>query len=243
MIDLHCHLDLFPAPHEVVRTCVERGVYVLSVTTVPSAWKGTLALAEGAPRIRTALGFHPQLAHQRRSELALFERLLPEARYVGEVGLDGAAEFKPHWADQTMAFGRILELCEQAGGRTLSIHSRRAAWAVLDQLEGKRGAGTAILHWFSGTAGELGRAITLGCWFSVGPAMLATEKGRALTAKMPRDRLLTETDGPFAQMRGKAAVPWDTAQVIPILGHIWNELSAGVERQLIANLRRLTTKV
>lgn len=164
-------------------------------------------------------------------------------RYVGEVGLDGAPEFKPHWADQTMAFGRILELCEQAGGRTLSIHSRRAASAVLDQLEGKRGAGTAILHWFSGTAGELGRAITLGCWFSVGPAMLATEKGRALTAKMPRDRLLTETDGPFAQMRGTAAVPWDTAQVIPILGHIWNEPSAGVERQLIANLRRLTTKV
>ena len=73
--------------------------------------------------------------------------------------------------------------------------------------------------------------------------MLATEKGRALTAKMPRDRLLTETDGPFAQIRGKAAVPWDTAQVIPILGHIWNESSAGVERQLTANLRRLTTKV
>ena len=92
-------------------------------------------------------------------------------------------------------------------------------------------------------APDIGRAITLGCWFSVGPAMLATEKGRALTAKMPRDRLLTETDGPFAQMRGKAAVPWDTAQVIPILGHIWNESSAGVERQLTANLRRLTTKV
>ena len=169
-------------------------------------------------------------------------RISPAAR-TPTVGLDGAPEFKPHWADQTVAFGRILELCEQAGGRTLSIHSRRAASAVLDQLEGKRGAGTAILHWFSGTAGELGRAITLGCWFSVGPAMLATEKGRALTAKMPRDRLLTETDGPFAQMRGKAAVPWDAAQVIPILGHIWNESSAGVERQLIANLRRLTTKV
>ena len=71
--------------------------------------------------------------------------------------------------------------------------------------------------------------------------MLASEKGRALTAKMPRDRLLTETDGPFAQVGGRAALPWDTAQLVPILGDIWNEPIANVERQLIANLRRLTT--
>ena len=87
MIDFHCHLDLYPDPHAVVRECVARGLYVLSVTTTPSAWAGTVALARNAPRIRTALGLHPQIAHERKGELPLFERLLPEVRYVGETGL------------------------------------------------------------------------------------------------------------------------------------------------------------
>jgi TatD DNase family protein len=138
-----------------------------------------------------------------------------------------------------MVFDRILELCEGAGGRTLSIHSRRATSAVLDRLEANRGAGRPILHWFSGTVRELSRAVQLGCWFSVGPAMLASEKGRALTAKMPRDRLLTETDGPFAQVDGTSALPWDSARTVPHLAQIWGDATEAVERQLLANLRKL----
>jgi TatD DNase family protein len=241
VIDFHCHLDLYPDPDLIAQECAKRGVYVLSVTTTPSAWSGTVALAGQSSRITTALGLHPQLAHQRKSELALFERLLTETQYIGEVGLDGAPEFRPHWADQIMVFRRVLELCEKAGGRTLSIHSRRATSAVLDQLQATRGAGTPILHWFSGTARELDRAMGLGCWFSVGPAMLASAKGRALTAKMPRERLLTETDGPFAQIDGKSALPWDATQAVPALAEIWSESAADVERQLALNLHRLAT--
>jgi TatD DNase family protein len=163
VIDFHCHLDLYPDLHSVARDCARRRLYVLSVTTTPSAWNGTSALEVGSSRIRTGLGLHPQLAHERKFELALFERLLSEARYVGEVGLDGTPEFKRHWDDQLEVFSRILNACQAAGGRILSIHSRRAASAVLDLLEEKREAGTPILHWFSGTERELARASALGC--------------------------------------------------------------------------------
>lgn len=237
MIDFHCHLDLYPDPSQVARSCAARGIYLLSVTTTPSAWTGTAALGEGMPRISTALGLHPQLAHQRMSELDLFERLLPQARYVGEIGLDGTPEFRVHWQDQLAAFGRILNACADAGGRVLSIHSRRAATAVLDQLAARPAAGTPVLHWFSGSVRELNRAVELGCWFSVGPAMLAGEKGRALVTKMPSDRVLTETDGPFAQVDGRAALPWDCARVTPALAALWGLPVAGVEKQLRANLR------
>src|SRR5688572_3852935 len=97
MIDFHCHLDLYPDAAKVRDECVRRELDILSVTTTPSAWRGTSALAQKAPRIRTALGLHPQLAHERQSELALFDSILPETRYVGEIGLDGAPEFRPHW--------------------------------------------------------------------------------------------------------------------------------------------------
>lgn len=241
MIDFHAHLDLYPDPEGIARECIARNLYVLSVTTTPSAWAGTAALAKGAPRIRTALGFHPQIAHERKGELPLLERLLPQVRYVGEVGLDGGPEYRQHWPDQEQVFSRVLELCARAGGRIMTIHSRRAATQVLDALTAQPAAGVAILHWFSGTQSELARAIDLGCWFSVGPAMLAGNKGRALAAKMPRDRVLTESDGPFAQINGRAAWPWDADRAVGTLAQIWSQPVDAVRCRLVDNLRGLTS--
>jgi Mg-dependent DNase len=240
VIDFHAHLDLYPDPNTTVRECVARNIYVLSVTTTPSAWAGTAALTTGAPRIRTALGLHPQIAHERKGELPLFEQLLPRMRYVGEIGLDGGPEYRRHWPDQEQVFSRVLELCARAGGRIMTIHSRRAATPVLDALQARPGAGIAILHWFSGTQKELSRAVDLGCWFSTGPAMLAGEKGRSLVMKMPRDRVLTESDGPFAQVDGRAAWPWDADRAVETLAQIWSQPVNEVRRQLLDNLRRLT---
>lgn len=239
MIDFHCHLDLYPNPHEVVAACSNRNLYILSVTTTPSAWTGTEALACGSSRIWTALGLHPQIAHERISELPLFEKLLPETRYVGEIGLDGAPEFKQHLPDQTIVFTRILAACEKAGGRILSIHSRWAATQVLDALEAHPAAGTPVLHWFSGNRRELGRAIELGCWFSVNLSMLNGKNGRELAKKMPRDRVLTESDGPFAYMDGRAALPWDTDRSATALVEIWGESEDVVNNLLFSNLLRL----
>ncbi len=240
MIDFHAHLDLYPSPHATARECIARNLYVLSVTTTPSAWAGTATLTEGAPRIQTALGLHPQIAHERKGELGLFEELLPQVRYVGEIGLDGGQEYRRHWPDQRQVFARILELCEAAGGRIMTLHSRRAAKEVLDGLSAYPGAGTPILHWFSGTQRELNGAVDLGCWFSVGPAMLRGVKGRQLVLGMPRDRVLTESDGPFAQIDGRAALPWDVARATESLAELWSEPIAVVDRQLSENLKRLS---
>lgn len=238
MIDFHCHLDLYPEPDRVAQTCEERGLYVLSVTTTPSAWHGTSALAQD--RTRTALGLHPQLAHERKAELAIFDELLPQARYVGEIGLDGAPEFRAHWKDQLTVINHILAACAERGGRIMSIHSRRASKAVLGRLEAHPGAGVPVLHWFSGSARDLDRAIALGCWFSVGPAMLNGEKGKALTARMPRERVLTESDGPFAQIDGCAVMPWDVERAVTGLADIWGSSRQETQKILNDNLWQLT---
>jgi TatD DNase family protein len=241
MIDFHCHLDLYPDPVEMVREARSREMFVLSVTTTPTAFEGTSALASDAPRIRTALGLHPQLAHERKGELALFDELVSTTRYVGEVGLDGGPEFKRYWCDQQFVFDRILNACSTAGGRILSIHSRRAAGQVLDALERHPGAGVPVLHWFSGTRRELKRAVAMGCWFSVGPAMLAGEKGRALAAEMPQEKVLTETDGPFAQLDGRAACPWDAKGAIAALSAVWGKSELEIEARLLSNLKALVS--
>lgn len=89
-----------------------------------------------------------------------------------------------------------------------------------------------------GTERELARAVNLDCWFSVSPAMLAGEKGGALAAKMPRDHVLTEMNGPFAQLERRAAFPWDAEGAIALLADLWAEPVATVSERLAANLRR-----
>lgn len=236
MIDFHCHLDLYSNPVDVSRQCAERGLYVLSVTTVPSAFLKTRDLAQSNPRIRTALGLHPQIAHERHAELAQFEHLIESADYVGEIGLDGAPEFRSSWEIQSRVFQRCLEITAAAGGRVMSLHTRRSATAVLDALEKVPGAGTPVLHWFSGTNRELDRAVGMGCWFSVGPGMLRSENGRRLASRIPRERLLIESDGPFVQLYNRAIWPWEAAEAIDWLAGAWQDESASVRTTLAANL-------
>jgi TatD DNase family protein len=221
VIDFHCHLDLFPDPEAVAEELERRGVGVLSVTTTPAAWAGTTRLAQGRPFIRTALGFHPELAGVRYRELDLFDRLLPEARFVGEVGLDGSPKLLSSWDSQVLVFDHVLSSCERAGGKVLSVHSRRAASQVLDCLDRHPGLDKVVLHWFSGTKAELRRAIDRGCWFSIGPAMLAGARGRSLVAEIPTDRLVVETDGPFAQTDSRPLRPWDVTEAINGLADVW----------------------
>ena len=239
MIDFHVHLDLYPDPVSVVQRCGELGVYALSVTTTPSAWERTSALSSGLPRIRTALGLHPQLAQQRKHELTLFRDLIGKTQYIGEVGLDGSRECKPFWNDQLDVFHEVLELCSSCSGRILSIHSRRAASEVLRCLRTYPSAGVPILHWFTGTHKELADAIDVGCWFSIGPAMLSSTKSREQIAKMPRHHVLTESDGPFAQQEGRPLYPWDISRALDHLAGIWGISTSDVESILHQNLRQL----
>jgi len=238
-VDMHCHLDLYPDPKLVLEEVGRRKVYVLSVTTTPTAWHGTNALAAGNARVKTALGVHPRRAHVRKHELTLFDKLLSDTRYVGEIGLDGSPEYKPHWRDQTKVFDHVLAACARVGGRILTIHSRAAATEVLDALERRSNAGTPILHWFSGSKSELRRAIEMKCWFSVGSAMLKSKNGRELVASMPRERVLTETDGPFGQYAGKALQPADTRYAVDMLSKLWSMSTDDVASCILASFRGL----
>ncbi|MGN6836621.1 Qat anti-phage system TatD family nuclease QatD, partial [Neisseria sp. P0022.S010] len=207
----------------------------------PKAWYGTSSLAKDCPRIRTALGLHPQLAHERWQELDLFDALLNQTRYVGEIGLDGGKEFKTHWETQLKVFRHILRSSAKSGGKILSIHSRMSANAVLDELIQVNG-NLPILHWFSGTKQQLKRAIEIGCYFSVGPAMLSSKKGYELVKLMPIEKILIETDGPFGCFKTQALLPWNANIGIAILADIWGMNTSEAENILRLNLFSLVSK-
>lgn len=241
LIDFHCHLDLYPDPAATARKAAEDGVYVLSVTTTPSAFAGTLALAPKGGRIRTALGLHPELAATRRHELRLFHELLPTVGYVGEVGLDGSKPHRDTLTTQAEVLHEILDACAAAGGRIISLHSRGAAELLLDMLEFEPLAGTFVLHWFSAKPAIIERAAGLGCWFSVGSGMMASRSGRDAVDAMPVDRLLPETDGPLATAESDPPPPGGGGSVYRDLARLKEISSTDAERLMTANFRRLVS--
>lgn len=241
LVDFHCHLDLYPDPKKVADEAARRGVYVLSVTTLPSAFLGTKSLAPPGSRIRTALGLHPELAGAREKELTLFEELLTQTEYVGEIGLDGSRPHKASLDRQGAILTQILNLCARAGGKTLSLHSRGATKLLLDVLEYEPLAGRPVLHWFTGTERETQRAAEMGCWFSVGFPMLQSEAGRKRVRVMPIDRILPETDGPFGTKNDRPLYPWEGEEVTAALATTLNMPASAIATQLDSNFRRFNT--
>ena len=56
---------------------------------------------------------------------------------------------------------------------------------------------------------------------------------------MPRNRVLTESDGPFAQQEGRPLYPWDISRALDHLAGIWGISTSDVESILHQNLRQL----
>jgi TatD DNase family protein len=200
--------------------CAKYDINVLSVTTTPKAWEGTNEICKINNKIKTALGFHPQIVSQRYKEIELFDGLLPKVKYVGEIGLDGSYELKESFDKQLSIFRHILGSIKKCGGKIMSIHSRNAIKIVLEELEISEGI--PILHWFSGSKIDLDKAIHHNCWFSVGLPMLFSKKGQMIISSIPKERLLTETDAPFCKCNNNTLMPWDVGLIFPELSRIWN---------------------
>lgn len=242
-VDFHCHVDLYPDHAALVAECDRERVATLAVTTTPKTWKRNCEVAAGSEHVRVALGLHPQLVAERAQELTLFEKLLPESRYVGEIGLDAAPQFYRSFPDQERIFRRILDLCREQGGKVLTIHSVRSVGKVLSHLEDSGVAGncTPVLHWFTGTKSEAQRAVDLGCFFSVNSQMLATPKHARLVANIPLDRLLTETDGPFVKIHDRPSRPRDVSATVSELSGILGTSKEEAAALMVRNLKSLLT--
>ncbi len=243
-MDFHCHLDLYPDARQVYAEALQRNEFVWLVTTSPKAFVATSRVLPTVRGLFVSPGLHPEVVDKKSGELEMLLSQIENCAGVGEVGLDGSARYSQHFDLQRHIFRSVVERCARLGGRVLSIHSRAAAREVLDTLEANPGFGVAVLHWFSDSPSQLRRAAESGCWFSVGPAMLETANGRKLVAAMPLDRVVPESDGPFAKVHGAPLMPWDANTVTVKLAEIWGRQQEVVLNGLRSNglcLARLLT--
>lgn len=195
MIDTHCHFDMMDNPIAFIDGKEANGDIVIGMTSCPEHFNMGLPFIKNKRFIRLALGFHPQIANQIQSQFRSFIDLISKTSYIGEIGLDFSKEYIPFRDIQIEYFTKICQYLSSSR-KIISIHSVKAENSVLDILE-RYQIKIPILHWFNGSATQIERAVNLGCYFSINEAMTQSQKGKSAIAKMPRDRILTETDAPF----------------------------------------------
>ena len=109
---------------------------------------------------------------------------------------------------------------------------------VLESLR-KRELQAVIVHWYSGPPELIDDFLDLGVYFTVGVEVLHSKLIKTIAAKLPADRLLTETDNPGAWewMEGEVGYPNLVGKVerslATIKGASRAELSGQVEQNFL----------
>jgi TatD DNase family protein len=191
--------------------------------------------------VRLALGLHPLEVTKMdlARELKLFASYASSTSYIGEIGLDFSANGRASRPAQTQAFEAILQT-PGVSAKLMTLHSRGAAREVVANLTTAR-ASRVILHWFSGALRDLDSALEAGFLFSINPAMTRSARGQKIIARLPRERVLVETDGPYISVGGNAAEPRDVWNVIDYLAKHWQTNRRTTAALLEENLARMLT--
>ena len=201
MYDFHCHLDLYDDFQSAVLSREKHKIWSLTMTTTPLAWPKNVELTKSLKYVQCALGYHPQIVKDRPNDFQLFKKYINKATYIGELGLDGSENFKSSFKQQFKIFTDALDFAFKSNTKLISLHSLRTSKIVISQLKKYRNfiKPTPIMHWFTGLEEEVQEAHDSGCYFSVNAQMLSTKRGISILKSIRKERVLTESDGPFSE--------------------------------------------
>ncbi|MCL4704996.1 TatD family hydrolase [bacterium] len=233
-VDTHCHVDLYRDYDSVIEVAEREKVFTIAVTNTPSVFGKMQQLTESKQYVHAAVGMHPELVRERWNELNLLEELVSQTRFIGEVGLDYTDSDPMVRERQRKVFDAILDISSKVGGKIITVHSRRAAEDVVSAI-GSNYNGRIILHWYSGSHRTLERAIGYGYYFSVNPAMLVSKAGRQIIKRIPLDRVLTESDGPFVKIGTSIATPSSMESTIENLASLIDKDKHEVQTKIFSN--------
>lgn len=200
-IDTHFHLDFYKNHKELYKYINDLQQYTLCVTNSPGIFLSCKKMYPETKYLKFALGFHPHEGNLTENDFVHFVNLIDETNYVGEIGLDFTKDNPVSFDFQVDYFEKIVSLCSEKN-KLMSVHIRKGESEAI-QILSKYRPSRCIIHWFNGDRASLEQLIDLGCYFSINGSMLEREAKWNLLRKIPLDRILIESDGPFGRIRGK----------------------------------------
>jgi len=181
-----------------------------------------VALAEQYDFLWAAVGVHPTDNPEEVFDEGAFAELVqhPKVVGIGECGLDyfRGADAAGKEAQRVLFLQQVA--LADAVGKPLIIHCRPSAgttdahedmFALLEEYAARTGKLIpAIAHFFTATPEIMQKYLALGCYISFPCVITFTKQYDEAVRTVPLDRLLVETDSPFAapaSHRGKRNEP------------------------------------
>ncbi len=227
LFDAHCHLQMpqFDGDREeVLARMQERGMEGVIPGVDFETSKAAVELAQSHDFLWAAVGLHPndnlseEFDEEKYAELASD----PKVVAIGECGLDYFRSGKTGEERQAQfrRFEAQLQLALHTN-KALIIHCRDAHEDMLEILGAhRRDHGNkvrVIIHFFTGTAELAQKYLDLGAYLSFPGPITYTDMYDASILATPLDKILSETDSPFAAPqphRGKRNEPAYVEEVV-----------------------------
>ena len=240
LVDSHCHLDRLHASRTLdaaLQRAEKAGVSLfLTVSVSPQNSVEALRIARLRKDVYATFGLHPNcLDRHPIPSLAQFLSAAREEKVValGESGLDYHYNRAPKDL-QMENLHRHIEAARKSG-LPLILHMRNCAEDLLEALASavrRDGPFAAVLHSFSGGWTFAKAVLDMGMYISFS-GMLTFKSARSLrevAGRVPRERLLIETDTPYLApepMRGTRNEP---ANVVYVAARLAEVLQIPVEQ-------------
>lgn len=244
LIDTHCHLTYGPMVDDldgVLQRANNAGVgTVICPTADPADIDMALKIANSHNNVWATIGIHPEYAGVDAAQYLTPDVLNnPRVIGVGEIGLD-----YHYGADNKNA---QIELFKQqlaiatAAGLPVAIHTRDAE---RDTGEILRGNVCGVMHCYTSSWELAKQMLDRGFFFSTSGILTFknADEVRETFKKIPIDRIVIETDGPYCAPvphRGKSAEPFMVADTARVLAELHGIAMPELTRILDENTHRL----
>jgi len=234
MVDTHCHPHDYPQPTLALENSLSKGLVIHQMTISPEEYESI----RDQPiyqheQLKLSLGLYPLEVDIQQEKLKRFLQLCPLQKFIGEIGLDYSTNDSKQQRAQEEALQTILKTCHTLGNKVVSIHSRRAGEQILKACSDEFN-GTLILHWFSGDIPE-SFIWPPHLYFSINTAMLKSRNGRKLLERLPLNRALLESDGPYIKLNEQAVESWQLTSVLESLATRHKKTTLEIAQQIHSN--------
>ncbi|HVL71246.1 MAG TPA: TatD family hydrolase [Beijerinckiaceae bacterium] len=254
LVDSHCHLD-FPdlaadLPGVLARARAAGIGRIATISTHVGRYETYRTLAETHDGVFFTVGTHPHHAGEEPDVPGARIAALtahPRCIAVGESGLDFHYDRSPRDIQRRVFRTHIAAARET--GLPLVIHAREADEEMIAILREEHGRGRfdAVLHCFSSGAALAEAGVELGFYVSFSGIVTfrRSEELRAIAARVPRERLLVETDAPYLAPephRGRRNEPAYVAHTAAALAQVVGCSADEMARLTTENFYRLFRK-